>query len=142
MPSYAQSSDLKKSPASTQNDKVVVDAEFLKEAQKAFADRDRLKAENAAKDDLLASKDSQIASWKGLYEAEKVISGNWKESATARKSALVTDDRIMTLYEKRNATLEADLSKANKNKIVWGVVGFGVGIALGVYANRQAQIIR
>lgn len=111
---------------------ILVDEEFLKAAQLAVAERDRYKAESDAKTEIINAKDAQINALKGLLDVQKAISANWQEAATARKSALAIDDRIILTFEKRVAELQAERDSARRNNKVWGAVGlvFGAGLAL------------
>jgi hypothetical protein len=132
---YGQSSASSPRPATDQ--KVVVDQEFLIEAEKAIADRQRLQAVTAAQAEALTAKDQQIAALRGLLQIQQQISADWKEAATARKDALKTDDKLILQYDKRVAELQAERDAAKRNGRLFAVGGFVFGVLAGVFAAKN-----
>lgn len=116
---------------------ITVDAEFLKAAQLAIAERDRYKAESDAKTEIIYAKDMQINALKGLLDVQKVISRDWQEAATARKSALAIDDKLILTYDKRIAELQAERDSARRNNKAWGVAGLVLGAGLVILAKGR-----
>jgi hypothetical protein len=110
------------------NQKVLVDIEFLKAAEIAIADRDRLKVVSEGQAEALMAKDQQIAALRGLLQLEKQISTDWKEAATARKDALKTDDKLILTYDKRIAELQAERDASRRANKLWGFAGVVLGV--------------
>ena len=113
-----------------------VDEEFLKAAEKAILERDKYRAQSEAKDQIIASKDEQLAALRALLEIQKTISKDWQEAATARKDALKIDDKMFVLYEKRVLDLQAERDSARRSRNTWTIGGFVVGAALALFAQK------
>lgn len=132
---FAQSSNSPPSTASNQK-RVTVDEDFLKAAEKAIADRDRLQAVSEAQAEALTAKDAQIAALRSLLDVQRQISEDWKAAAMQRKDALATTDKLIATYDARVLQLEKDLGAARRSRNRWAVVGVVVGAALGLFAAK------
>jgi hypothetical protein len=132
---YGQSSGSSQRPASSP--KILVDAEFLKAAEIAIAERDKFKSQSETKDEVITAKDAQINALRALLQLQTQISADWKEAATARKDALKVDDKLLLQYDKRVAELQAERDSARRNNKVWGAAGLVIGAAVAILANRN-----
>jgi hypothetical protein len=115
---------------------VLVDTEFLKTAEIALAERDRFKAESLAKDEVILAHLAQINALRGLLQIQTQISNDWKESATARKAVIATDDKIISLYDQQILKLNERVAKAESAKLKWGFAGTVLGAALVLLARK------
>lgn len=131
----AQSSTSRPNNAAVQ-DRVTVTEAFLKEAEKAIADLERLRAVSAAQAEALTAKDAQIAALRSLLDVQRQISEDWKAAAMQRKDALATTDKLIATYDARILQLEKDLGAARRSRNRWAVVGVVVGAALGLFAAK------
>lgn len=101
----------------------------------AIAERDLLKAKSEAQLEVIASKDAQINALKGLLDIQKLISQNWQEAATARKSALEIDSKLIRNYDQQIIELRNERDTARRNNKLFGVVGLAAGIGLALFAK-------
>jgi hypothetical protein len=132
---YGQSSGSSQRPASSP--KILVDAEFLKAAEIAIAERDKFKSQSEAKDEVITAKDQQLAAERRQLQLQTQISADWKEAATARKDALKVDDKLLIQYDKRVAELQAERDSARRSNKVWGAAGLVLGAALAIFSNGR-----
>lgn len=116
---------------------MVVSEEFIKEAERNKAERDKFKSESEAKSEVISSQAAQIAALRGLLDVEKLISKDWKESALARKDVILTDDQLILTYDKRIAELQNERDSARKNNFVWGAIGLVLGAAAVLAGQRK-----
>ena len=116
--------------------RVLVDADFLRAAEIAIAERDKLRVQSEAKDEVIAGKDSQIAALRALLQLERDISKSWMESATARKNALTIDDRLIKQYDDQIGKLTTERDKARAANKWWGCAGMVLGALAGAAAAK------
>lgn len=109
--------------------------EFLKEVEIKLAERDKFKAQSESKDEVIAAQAAQINALRGLFQLERQISADWKESALARKDALKTDDKLLLQYDKRVAELQAERDAAKRNGRLFAVGGFVFGVLAAVFVK-------
>jgi hypothetical protein len=132
---FAQSSNSKTANAESPQ-KIIVSEEFIKEAERNRAEKEKFKAESEAKTEIIVSQSAQIAALRGLLDVEKLISKDWKESALARKDVIKTDDKIIPMYEQQLLKLNERVAKAESAKLKWGFAGTVLGAALVLLARK------
>lgn len=141
--SYAQALNSRPSVVSSQRSEVggqkpvTVDAEFLKAAQIAIAERDKFKAVSEAQAEALTAKDQQIAALRALLQIQESISTSWKNAATERKDAIQTDDKLIKFYDQRIIQLQDERDSARRSRSTWAVGGLVLGAALALFATKR-----
>jgi hypothetical protein len=118
---------------------IPVSEEFLKEAEKAIAERDSLRVQLALRDDLLKLRDQTIETLKSGLAAESVRADNWMKAALERKEAITISDEMVKLYEKQinnyalsEARLQSRVERAESRTKYIAVIAYILGV--GTYA--------
>jgi hypothetical protein len=122
-----------------QQRQIPVSEEFLKEAEKAIAERDSLRVQLGLKDDLLKVRDQTIEALKSGLAAESLRADNWMKAALERKEAITISDEMVKLYEKQinnyalsEARLQSRVERAESRTKYVAVIAYILGV--GTYA--------
>lgn len=110
----------------------------LIEFEKAVSERDVLKPALAARVEEVAGLREALNAQKGLIDAHKAIADTWKRATEEGKLAQEADAKRIASYERSKLDFEANTTRlmnerdsARRDRLIWSIVGVGVGVFIG-----------
>jgi hypothetical protein len=125
------------SPNQVSPKQVSVDEEFLKAAQLVIAERDKLQAVTRAQAEVILEQGKQNDALRALLDVQKIISQEWKTSATIRKDVITLDDKMIAKYDQEVLRLRGERDTARRANKYWALGGVVFGAVVARWASGK-----